>query len=285
MRMTRAMMAFTLTAALLCATAARSHAQPMDQHRQMMMQQQMQQTSEMTQRMTRLMNQAHQFSQNMAQRMEQVQERHRERLGNVQRMGESLGSVAEQMKTTVERYDAMVQDETILRRRDMQQQMERLHTRLRTMTDEMEQSFQIMERIRNRLQARELNELTAGERERQMQQTGEMTQQMSRIMNRCHQFSQNMAQQMPRQSERNRERYRNMQRLSESLGTMAEQMKTATERYQLMEQDQAMIQDREMNQERERLRERMRNMAKEMEASLEILEGMSDQLQNQESGE
>ncbi len=70
----------------------------------------------------------------------------------MQRMSESLGTMAEHMKTTMERYQAMTHDHQMLRERDMEQDMDKIREHMNTMTQQMEETLQIMERLHKKLQ-------------------------------------------------------------------------------------------------------------------------------------
>jgi DNA replication protein DnaD len=67
------------------------------------------------------------------------------------RMGEQMGLMLGNMKNTAERCNLMLQNETMMRDREMRQDMDRIRTQLKDMTGQLEESVQSMERITKRM--------------------------------------------------------------------------------------------------------------------------------------
>jgi len=66
-------------------------------------------------------------------------------------LGESMGTMAAQMKKTMEGCDQMRQDRTFIRDREMQKDMDRIGKHMGNMADNMEETLQTIERMTKRL--------------------------------------------------------------------------------------------------------------------------------------
>lgn len=130
---------------------------------QMMQQQQMVHLQQMAQRMNRVMDQSQMMSHAMRQQMTQLQKQtnlqNQEQLMAQCRLmmnaGEALGMMAREGRNLTEQVQAMLRNQTKTGNRDMMQDMERLQQHLGDMTDQMEESLQIMEQMQLRLQTPE----------------------------------------------------------------------------------------------------------------------------------
>jgi hypothetical protein len=117
------------------------------------MQRQMQQLQQMQQQMAQLVNRTHMFSQSMAQHMQGTKNQQRRmQMLQMQRLGEHMNGVATQLKNATEQCQLMLQDREMLRDRNMDQDMTRLRERLQTMTGDLEESVQAMERLQERIE-------------------------------------------------------------------------------------------------------------------------------------
>ncbi len=133
---------------LLFTAALPAQAQQQRQHQQM--QHHMQ---GMMQNIDKLMHRTHTLSQNMTHRLQQAQsEQMRNHCLLMQRMGDNLGTMAGQLKNTMERYDLMMKDPYMMGDPDMMRDMKKLRTNLNDMSGQIEKSVEATESLPKRLQ-------------------------------------------------------------------------------------------------------------------------------------
>lgn len=117
--------------------------------------QDMQQMQAHMQRMTQLMQRTHTMSQQMQQRMQDAQnEQQRQQMQQMQRLGEHFHAMAGEMKNAMERNQAMMQNKEMMRNREMERDMSQLRNHMNELTEEMENTVRLMERMTNRMQTR-----------------------------------------------------------------------------------------------------------------------------------
>ena len=134
----------------------------MQEHQQqMMMQQQMQQLSQTMDRMARIQERAQTMEQQMAQAMERLHQNGdagamtQERLRNqehVRTMAQAMNDGAQEMQRAMEQLRNMMGEPGASGNGDMQRDMDQLRQHWNDMAGQMEESLQIMERLRDRLQ-------------------------------------------------------------------------------------------------------------------------------------
>ena len=123
------------------------------------MQQQMQQQQHMQEMMNR-MNQMMERTQNMTMEMNRsMQQAQNEQMRNQFRMmhqfGGQLGLALGNMKNTLNECNQILQNQEMMRDRNMQQNMNRMQQHLSGMSGQMEEAVQLMERMTTRLRARQ----------------------------------------------------------------------------------------------------------------------------------
>lgn len=119
---------------------------------QQQMHQQMQKMQKMTQNMNDLMERTHAMNQEMNRRMEQVQDEELKNQYQVMfRFNEQMHMALGNMKNAVERCDIMLQNEEMIKDRNMQQEMDRLQEHLGEMSAQAEDAVRSMERLTRRV--------------------------------------------------------------------------------------------------------------------------------------
>jgi len=109
----------------------------------------MAQMQETVQRMNQLQERAHKLAQ---QAQEQVQDRARmtERERLMLRTSESFEQHAQQLKVVADRTHDMIRNQDFQGDQEMQRDMDRLRVHLNTMAGQLDESLQLMERLRLR---------------------------------------------------------------------------------------------------------------------------------------
>lgn len=116
-----------------------------------MSQDHMRQMQDMMQRMNGVMHQTHQMSQDMQHHMQnhhgEMMEQHR----MMQRMDDCVGNMAEHLRMTMEQHDKMMKDAALMRDAEMQQDMAHLREHMGTMTEQLEKSLAVLQRMNQRV--------------------------------------------------------------------------------------------------------------------------------------
>ncbi|MBI4719882.1 MAG: hypothetical protein HY770_01345 [Chitinivibrionia bacterium] len=122
------------------------------QHQQMSMHEQMGQMQAMMQQMTQMMGKSHELSQTLGHMMDQQQGHMREQMQMMRQMSESMGMMAGNMRTNLEQCNQMIQDESIMRDPEMQQEMGRFRDNMMEMAGRMQHAVQNLEKMTKRLE-------------------------------------------------------------------------------------------------------------------------------------
>ena len=111
----------------------------------------MHQMQDMMQRMNGIMHQAHQMAQTMQQHMQEQHGQMMEQHQMMQRMDECVRNMAEHMQAAMEQHQRMMQDAAFMHDPETQHDMEKLREHMGDMTDQLEQSVQMLQRLNHRL--------------------------------------------------------------------------------------------------------------------------------------
>jgi methyl-accepting chemotaxis protein len=117
-----------------------------------------------------------------------------------------------------------------------------------------------------------------------MSQMNSMMQHMSDMMTRSHGLSQTLSSMMKDHHGRMGNQAHMMQQMSQSMETMAKQMKSNMELCNEMLQDKVMMENHTMQQQMGSYQEHMSGMAKQMNGALDNLEAMSKELGHEKTG-
>jgi hypothetical protein len=104
----------------------------------------MDQVSSRTQQMSRMMN----------QQMERLQDRDREQMRLLLGLCDGINAQARETRRSMDGIRTMLGDGAMMQDRDMVRDMERLHERLHSVTEGLEEMVQTLERMNKRLQVR-----------------------------------------------------------------------------------------------------------------------------------
>ena len=131
--------------------------QQMTQQGQQTMNQHMTRTQHMVEWMNRLRERANKLGEQLAQRTErnQNQTRVREQERLMQHMSASVGTMTDEMKTSMEQLQKMMQSKNMAADKQMEQEMLKLNENFQNMGENVENTLTIMERINNRLEQME----------------------------------------------------------------------------------------------------------------------------------
>lgn len=106
--------------------------------------------------MNQMMERTQNMTMEMNRRMQQVQdEQMRNQFRMMHQFGDQLGLALGNMKNTANQCSQMLQNQEMMRDRNMQQDMNRMQQHLSGMAGQMEEAVQLMERMTTRLRERQ----------------------------------------------------------------------------------------------------------------------------------
>jgi hypothetical protein len=144
--------------ALVRAQSSGQHPMMGQQHQPMMMNNHMDQMQAIMQQMTVVMNRSHQLSGTLGRMMQQQQGTMKDQMQMMQKMSDSMGLMAAQMKTSVEQSNELLQNKTMMQDQGMQQGMNNFRASMEKMTREMETALSNLEMMTKRFEQEKTNQ-------------------------------------------------------------------------------------------------------------------------------